>query len=482
MGGGTGAHKRCGLTEQIIFILAIASGTSCSICSKVMMQMHGTSISGDWEIFGKPIFQTFGMFVGMLFGLVMHWLVVLFKIPFPGYVHETNGSSDIENGLVAANAGNGKAGYGAIPGSEEEGLANGAGAGSSDTSAPPTASSLPGWMYWFLMIPSIFDLVATALCMMGLVYLDVSVYILLRGSGIIFVALMKEHLLGDRLFKFQWVGVSYNVASVLLVGAAAILNSSDETLETKTVTVGESILGCGLVLAGAFVQALQFAFEEKVMNMEIPAPPLLLIGMEGFWGTVLCLIVVYPIANIVPGQDHGSYEDPFNTWYMIMHNHSIQWAFLIYFFTIFSYNLFAVMVTFLLNSVWHAILDNFRPATVWITDLLIFYVIAKGSAFGESWTKYSYIQVAGMFVLLYGTSVYNAPNPGSVKLDGSWYSLGINLQSEYDELEQVLKQQEEDEEWAKKKSLFRERTDSSFYGDRSPYIDLQTQHTAHKND
>ena len=50
-----------------------------------MVQLHGVGITGEVEIFGKPIFQTFGMFVGMLFGLEMHWTVVFFKIPFPSY-------------------------------------------------------------------------------------------------------------------------------------------------------------------------------------------------------------------------------------------------------------------------------------------------------------------------------------------------------------------------------------------------------------
>ena len=137
-------------------------------------------------------------------------------------------------------------------------------------------------------------------------------------------------------------------------------------------------------MAGAFVQALQFVFEEKVLNMDIPAPPLLLVGMEGFWGTLLCLVVVYPIVYILPGDDHGSYEDPFNTWYMFVNNTSIQWAFVVYFVTIFRYNLFAVLVTYMLNSVWHGILDNFRPVTVWVTDLLIFYVFVRATAISES--------------------------------------------------------------------------------------------------
>ena len=86
--------------------------------------------------------------------------------------------------------------------------------------------------------------------------------------------------------------------------------------------------------------------------------------------------------------------------------------FLLYFLSIFFYNALAVLVTFMLNSVWHAILDNFRPITVWGTDLFIFYVIT--TAFGEEWTKWSYVQLAGLFVLLYGTAVYNAPHAGSI--------------------------------------------------------------------
>lgn len=91
-----------------------------------------------------------------------------------------------------------------------------------------------------------------------------------------------------------------------------------------------------------------------------------------------------------------------------------------------------MLVTFTLSSIWHAILDNFRPITVWALDLLIFYCVNQ--ALGESWTHYIYIQIIGMIVLLYGTAVYNAPNPGSVLLKGEWYSFGINCSREYDEI------------------------------------------------
>ena len=386
MGGANGGTpKKCGLTELLIFVAAVIAGTACSICSKTMMELHGTGMTGQEEQFSKPLFQTFGMFVGMTFGLVMHWAVVAFKIPFPGYhlpvVNAAGGITSImEKGKGPT---------------EKDSLINGANV---DATEEPT---LPVWMYFFLSIPSIFDLLATIFCMCGLRYIDVSIYQMLRGSGIIFVALMKQHVLKDHLYKYQWAGVLFNVASVIFVGATAILSSEDSP---KEVDGGKALLGVLLVMAGAFVQSLQFVFEEKVMTMDIPSPPLLLIGMEGLWGTVLCIFVMYPLAYYLPGDDHGSYENPFNTMAMIENSTTIQVAFVIYFFAIFFYNLFAVLVTFLLNSVWHAILDNFRPITVWTTDLFIYYVVVKTGDLGEPWTKWSFLQLAGMFILFYGTA------------------------------------------------------------------------------
>jgi drug/metabolite transporter (DMT)-like permease len=457
MGGSNEAPKKCGLTELLIFIAAIISGTACSVCSKTMMELHGVGVDGTMEKFSKPIFQTFGMFIGMMFGLVMHWVVIFFEIPFPGYDHEPIAVT------AATTTTKPNQNYGAVADIEKDALLS--------TKTQSIASQgTPVWMYFFLAIPSVFDLAATALCMMGLRYLDVSVYQLLRGSGIIFVALMKQHVLGDHLYKFQWVGVFWNVVSVFLVGGTAILNAD----ENPNVEPGEALLGVTLVMCGAFVQALQFVFEEKVMAMdEGAAPPLLLIGMEGLWGTFLCLTVVYPLAYYMPGSDHGSFEDPFNTYDMFVNSPTIQLSFFIYFFAIFAYNLFAVLVTFLLNSVWHAILDNFRPITVWGTDMFIFYVIAA-QGFGEPWTKWSWVQLFGMFVLLYGTAVYNAPNAGSFKLQGEWFHFGFNMSTEYEEIELEIHEAEMEREWQERKHIFKNRRPSSM-AERSPHISVHTQ-------
>jgi hypothetical protein len=262
------------------------------------------------------------------------------------------------------------------------------------------------------------------------------------GSAIIFVAILKQFVLGHPLQRFKWIGIGYNVISIVLVGLTAMLSASGgSSAEAVPVAEGEfqqnPLLGVFLILCGAFVQSLQYAFEERVMtdvgSEEMPpTPPLLLIGMEGLWGTVICIFLLYPLAMYIPGNDHGCFENFHNTYYMITHNTAIWHIFLVYFFSVFLYNMLAVLVTFVLDSVWHAILDNFRPITVWGLDLFIYYAITK--SFGEAWSSsWSWVQLLGMGILLYGTGIYNAPNAGSIRLKGDLASCYLDCSDEYPE-------------------------------------------------
>jgi drug/metabolite transporter (DMT)-like permease len=302
----------------VIFLIALVTGTASSILSKVLMDMSGTGMDGKTHTFARPLAQTLGMFLGMIAGLPMHAIVVWWKIPFPGYRHDKSSrmlGSDEEN-MPLVPTGN----------------------------LMDNPNTVPYWMHLYLAIPALFDLLATALSMVGLRYLDVSVYQLLRGSGIIFVAVMKQSVLKDRLYRFQWVGVSWNVVAVLLVGVAALLDSTqDEKIKTST-----TIIGILVMLLATFIQSLQFVFEEKVMTAdENKAPPLLLFGMEGLWGTFLCCAILYPIAYWIPGDDNGSFEDPFNTWALLMNTRLLQIMFTFYVLAILAYNLFSILGKFI---------------------------------------------------------------------------------------------------------------------------------------
>ena len=54
----------------------------------------------------------------------------------------------------------------------------------------------------------------------------------------------------------------------------------------------------------------------------------------GFWAAVLFVVVTFPVAYWLPGDDHGSYEDPFSTWNMLMSSTNIQIAVVINFISV----------------------------------------------------------------------------------------------------------------------------------------------------
>jgi hypothetical protein len=61
----------------------------------------------------------------------------------------------------------------------------------------------PADMYSFAPRPSQVCLMVT-----GLMYINASVWMLLRGGGIVFVAFMKQFILGNALSPSMWAGVA----------------------------------------------------------------------------------------------------------------------------------------------------------------------------------------------------------------------------------------------------------------------------------
>jgi uncharacterized membrane protein len=390
-GGSNPGGKGCGVNGILVFLAALAGGTLSSLCSKIMLTMKGQGITGEYESFSTPLFQSFTMFLGMASVLLIHIAVLRFKWTFPGYDH----SKPVK---------------------------------------------IPFKMYILLLAPTLFDLVATVFCMFGLKYINVSIYKMLRGSSIVFVALMKQFFLNHNLAVYKWIGIFYNVISIVLVGVTAMLSASETSSSTgASDEENNPLLGVILVLCGALVQAFQYVYEERMMTAteDLPAaPPLLIVGMEGLWGSLICLLVLYPIAFTVQGSDHGSLENLWNSLTILYNTPAIQVMFVLYFTSIFFLNIFALLVTFMLDSVWRAILDNFRPISVWIFDLGIFYFVT--TTYGEQWTIWCWIQLLGLCILFYGTALYNAPNAGSIKLLGDASSCYIDCTDEYFEAEEEM--------------------------------------------
>jgi hypothetical protein len=188
-------------------------------------------------------------------------------------------------------------------------------------------------------------------------------------------------------------------------------------------------VGILLILLSCLVQGSQYVFEEKLMRLEEgAAKPMLIVGMEGLWGSILMPAIVLPWAALLDGSDAGGcMENTTDTIAMMRHSVPLQWMILAYLLSVFFYNIFAIYVTYYLNSVWHAILENFRPSAIWIVDLLLYYVFTR-QLFGEAWTRWSYLELTGMAVMILGTAIFN----GSIRIAGCEYPVEAELHSAKD--------------------------------------------------
>jgi hypothetical protein len=258
-----------------------------------------------------------------------------------------------------------------------------------------------------MLLPALLDLVGTGFAKFGLMYCTVSLYQLARSAVMIIVALIKTCILGEHLSSSQWWGTGINTLAMLMVGLTSILGGSDLDLNnSRDPKIGLCFLMLSCVACGT-----QYVLEEKIMQ-DGTLDPVFVVGTEGFWGALLVPLVVFPLACFIPGNDiDGSLENFEESLVMISSNPAIANMLLAFIVTVFLYNVFALFVTNLFSSIWHVILDNFRPIAVWGTDLVVFYAVTAGR-FGEPWTRWSNIEMAGMLLLLLGTAVYH----GSVSL------------------------------------------------------------------
>ena len=78
------SFRQKGLYELSIFVAAIVTGTACSIFAKVLYELQGVGTDNKLQYFNKPLFQTLAMFTAMVVGIPLHWIVVVYRIPFPG--------------------------------------------------------------------------------------------------------------------------------------------------------------------------------------------------------------------------------------------------------------------------------------------------------------------------------------------------------------------------------------------------------------
>jgi len=165
------------------------------------------------------------------------------------------------------------------------------------------------------------------------------------------------------------------------------------------------LFGMAMIVLGMFLQGGQIVVEEFLMK-GVSVPPLMVVGMEGVWGVVIMFCCVFPIVGRMQGPDYGNCQESLeNDTYMVQNSPELQKVIAAYLFSVFSYNIAGMVDTYSLSAVHRTMLEASRTAVIWSLDLLI-HSWYPDSAYGEVWCAWSFLQLAGFFLLVIGQATY----------------------------------------------------------------------------
>jgi len=262
-------------------------------------------------------------------------------------------------------------------------------------------------MYLFA-IPAFCDVFGSGIAGVGLMFISSSVWQMIRGSIIVFTALLSVIFLGRRLYTNHYIGLASTVAGLTLVSYAAVADSSDTNISAKAHNSGNSqaAFGITLVLLAQVCAASQCVFEEYLLQgRRVSAKRT--VGLEGIWGILFQGVLIVVFAYL-PGSDHGHYQDIADAEYMYTRpgSRNIVILTVIYMASIAMYNLCGLKVTQGISAVMRCLIDGCRTVAVWAVSLSLYY--SGYEEYGSPWTPHSGLQLVGFVLLIFGTLIYNS--------------------------------------------------------------------------
>ena len=247
-----------------------------------------------------------------------------------------------------------------------------------------------------IALPGALDCAGQVCTMLGTMMLPISIVLVLKGSRVVFSALLSKVMLNRRLFAYHWCGVVLCMVGLVIASVSSILNQFNLRSHLA--------VGICLCLTGEFLRSVRMVSEERLMKTYL-YHPVAVIGLEGVVGTILSVPLLL-IVDAIPGDDNGSYESWENTVYMLAHSTLATVLVVLLPLWINALYLSGVFVTKMLSAVHNALVTVLTVAVVWGMELIIYYCV--DSQYGLGWGKYSVLQLIGFGFILLSTLLYDS--------------------------------------------------------------------------
>jgi drug/metabolite transporter (DMT)-like permease len=275
--------------------------------------------------------------------------------------------------------------------------------------------------YCLIAVPAMCDLLATGIMNTGLLYIRASAWQMLRGSMTVFSSLLHAFVLKRKYTPFMWAGVFIVTLAIVVVGLATAF---DKGVAVDGSSEGQITLAIVLTIGSQFIRACEIVLEDYLLH-DKGMSAFLIVGVKGFWGTLITGLVVLPLAQFVFSgvEGGGLHEDTRDTFEMLRNDYVLIAFAVLYILFILGLNTMAMLVTNITNAVMRTITESLRTLCVWVAQLILYDAIRDREyghhhpTLGESWSDWNWMQLGGFGLLITGMLSYNS----TVKLPGFAY-------------------------------------------------------------
>lgn len=244
------------------------------------------------------------------------------------------------------------------------------------------------------------DLTATSLMYAGQALTGASIFQMLRGSVIIFTAMVAVIFLKKRLPLFQWCSIFVVVTGVAIVGVQSVLESGSSG-------GSGSILGVLLIIGAQIIVAFQMNAQERFLT-KFETPLLRLVGLEGIFGCIILGVLLVPMRYVtIDGYPIEDVADALTqirnspgelttrpNWHWNVGN-ALVFASIGNIVSIAFFNVFGIAITKVLSASHRMVLDSVRTCVVWLFALIV------------AWETFHIVQLVGFVIMLFGIATYN---------------------------------------------------------------------------
>jgi len=262
---------------------------------------------------------------------------------------------------------------------------------------PRTDELTPG-NFFLLAIPAFFNLLATFLNMVGIIYIPASVWAMLSGAAPFFVFMFSVLTRKTEFDLFHGLGLLLGITGLVMIGYASVQQYNGlQDIGPFPQAVGVAVTLLGQVFRAASGTAKQYFLKDLHLRAVTR------LGALDLWALILMIEVVFPWLWMRRGEDHGHLEDIFSTLALVKNSQAVFCMFVIQFFA--SGICKSIEETGVLPSVARIMLDALRTMLVWHVGLFVYYAVDNWLPFGEEWTDFSHLQLCGFVILTAGRVV-----------------------------------------------------------------------------